>query len=56
MLFLDTSLVRPAEALPLGTVRSLAYFSPVMEEVLETKVNPEYYRYLRFRLQRFATS
>ena len=49
-------LVRPAEALPLGTVRSLAYFSPVIEEVLETKVNPEYCRYLRFRLQRFATS
>ena len=49
-------MVRPAEAMPLGTVRSLAYFAPVIEEVLETKVNPEYYRYLRHRLQRFATS
>ena len=49
-------MVRPAEAMPLGTVRSLAYFAPVIEEVLETKVSPEYYRYLRYRLQRFATS
>ena len=49
-------IVRRAEAMPLGTVRSLAYFSPVIEEVLETKVSPDYYRYLRHRLQRFATS
>ena len=25
-------MVRPAEAMPLGTVRSLAYFAPVIEE------------------------
>ena len=43
-------IVRPAEAMPLGTVRSLAYFSPVIEEALETKVSPDYYRYLRHRL------
>ena len=29
-------LIRPAEAPPLATVRSLAYFSPVIEEVLQT--------------------
>lgn len=30
-------LIRPAGAPPLGTIRSLAYFLPVIEEVLETK-------------------
>ena len=30
-------LVRPVDALPLGTIRSLAYFVPVIQEVLETK-------------------
>ena len=28
-------LIRPADAPPLGTIRSLAYFLPVIEEVLE---------------------
>jgi hypothetical protein len=45
-------LVRPEEALPLGTVRSLAYFAPAIEEVLETKVSPEYYQYLRGKIRR----
>jgi hypothetical protein len=45
--------VRPAGAPPLKTIRSLAYFSPVIEEVLESRVNPEYYRYLRQKTQRF---
>jgi hypothetical protein len=45
-------LVRPEEAMPLGTVRSLAYFVPAIEEVLETKVSPEYYQYLRGKIQR----
>lgn len=43
-------LVRPVDALPLGTVRSLAYFVPVIEEVLETKVGQDYFDYRRFRL------
>jgi len=47
-------LMRPAEAAPLGTVRSLAYFVPVIEEVLQTKVGPDYFRYLRGKLQRFT--
>ena len=47
-------LIRPADAPPLGTVRSLAYFMPVIEEVLETKVRPEYYQHLRVKLQRLA--
>jgi hypothetical protein len=45
-------IIRPEDALPLATVRSLAYFVPVIEEVLEIKVSPEYYRYLRWKLQR----
>ena len=43
---------RPADAPPLGIIRSLAYFSPVIEEVMQLKVGPEYFRHLRNRLQR----
>jgi hypothetical protein len=42
---------RPADAPPLAIVRSLAYFSPVIEEVLQLKVGPEYFQHLRLRLQ-----
>lgn len=48
-------LMRPADAAPLGTIRSLAYFSPVINEVLQLKVGHEYFHYVRQRLQR-ATS
>lgn len=44
---------RPAGATPLSTIRSLAYFSPVIEEVLASRVNPEYYQYLRHKIKRF---
>src|SRR5258708_5919004 len=43
-------LARPANALPLGIIRSLAYFSPVIEEVLSLSVSPEYFRFLRQRI------
>jgi hypothetical protein len=43
---------RPADAPPLGTIRSMAYFSPVIEEVLQLKVGREYFQHLRNRLQR----
>jgi len=43
-------LMRPADAPPLGTIRSLAYFVPVIEEVLELRVSPDYFHYLRHRL------
>jgi hypothetical protein len=46
-------LIRPPNAPPLGIIRSLAYFSPVIDEVLALRVNPEYYRYLRYKIQRF---
>jgi hypothetical protein len=45
-------LVRPENAPPLGTIRSLAYFLPVIEEVLELRVSPDYFQYLRYELQR----
>ena len=40
-------LFRPAEAPPLGTIRSLAYFVPLLDEVLELTVSQDYFRYLR---------
>lgn len=43
-------LVRPAGAPPLSTIRSLAYFLPVIEEVRELRVSPDYFRYLRHKL------
>jgi len=43
-------IVRPDDAQPLGVIRSLAYFGPVIDEVLESPVGPDYYRYLRQRL------
>jgi hypothetical protein len=49
-------LIRPANAPPLTTVRSLAYFLPVIEEVLETEVGEEYYEYARQKLQRLRPS
>ena len=47
-------LIRPASAPPLGMVRSLAYFSPVIEEVLRIEAGPDYFRYLRGKLQRLT--
>ena len=47
-------LIRPAGAAPLGTIRSLAYFSPVIEEVLQLQVGQEYFQHLRHKLQRAA--
>ena len=37
-------LIRPADAPPLGTIRSLAYFLPVIEEVLDLPVSPDYFQ------------
>ena len=47
-------LMRPADAPPLGTIRSLAYFLPVIEEVPELRVSQDYFHYLRHKLQRIA--
>jgi hypothetical protein len=49
-------LMRPADALPLGTIRSLAYFLPVIEEVLGMRVSPEYFQHVRRKLERIANN
>lgn len=46
-------LVRPAGAPALGAIRSLAYFGPVIEEVLHSPAGQDYYDYLRHRLARY---
>ena len=47
-------LMRPANAPPLGSIRSLAYFLPVIEEVLGLRVGPDYFQYLRQKLERIT--
>jgi len=49
-------MIRPSDAPPLGTIRSLAYFLPVINEVLEMRVSPDYFQYLRYKLARTAPS
>ncbi len=49
-------LIRRADAPPLGTIRSLAYFLPVIEEVLESRVSPDYFDYLRHKLARIGAT
>jgi hypothetical protein len=49
-------LMRPTDAPPLGTIRSLAYFLPVIEEVPNLRVSPDYFQYLRQKLARMAQS
>jgi hypothetical protein len=45
-------LIRPADAAPLRTIRSLADFLPVIDEVLSLRVNPDYFRHLRQKIER----
>jgi len=47
-------LMRPTDAPPLSTIRSLAYFLPVIEEVRELRISQDYFKYLRHKLQRTA--
>ena len=47
-------LMRPVDAPPLGTIRSLAHFLPVIEEVLDMRVRPEYFQHVRRKLARIA--
>ncbi|MGA7925134.1 MAG: hypothetical protein WCA20_03945 [Candidatus Sulfotelmatobacter sp.] len=49
-------LIRPAAAPPLGTIRSLAYFLPVIEEVMKLRASPAYFDYLRHKLTRANSS
>jgi len=42
--------IRSPGAMPLATVRSLAYFLPVIDEVLQLRISPEYFVHLRHKL------
>jgi hypothetical protein len=48
-------MIRPDGAPPLPTVRSLAYFLPVIDEVLATAVSPAYYQHVRNKLRHLTT-
>lgn len=47
-------LLRPPDAPPLPPIRSLAYFHPVIEELLRTPISDSYIQYLRHKMQPFA--
>ena len=49
-------LARPADAPPLGVIRSLEYFAPVIEEVLQTRPSPQYFHHLRQRIQKITAT
>lgn len=46
-------LLRAPSSPPLAAIRSLAYFSPVIDEVLALGVSQDYFRYLRYKIERF---
>ena len=47
------SLLRSADALKLGPIRSLHYFLPVIEEIRSVPVRADYIQYLRGKLAAF---
>jgi hypothetical protein len=47
-------LIRPADSPPLGTIRSLVYFLPVIEEMRGMRGSPDYFQYLCHKLERIA--
>ncbi len=47
-------LVRPADLPPLPPIRSLAYFQPVIDELLVHPMPDQYLDYLRLKLNRIA--
>ena len=47
-------LIRPADVPPLPPIRSLAYFLPVIEELLSQPVPESYHGYLRLKLHRMT--
>jgi hypothetical protein len=44
-------MIRPVDAPPLGAIRSLAYFLPLIEEALGLQVAPDYFQYLRRKVE-----
>jgi hypothetical protein len=49
-------LQRPAEAPPLAPIRSLAYFSPILEELKHNPTQDGYRDFLRIKLLQLANS
>jgi hypothetical protein len=49
-------LIRPADLPPLPPIRSLAYFQPVIDELLVHPMPENYLEYLRLKLNRFTRS
>jgi hypothetical protein len=49
-------MIRPDGAPPLPPIRSLAYFLPVIDEVLATDVSSAYYEHIRSKLRRLMTA
>ena len=49
-------LIRPADLPPLSPIRSLAYFQPVIDELLVNPMPENYLEYLRLKLNRLATA
>ena len=47
-------LMRTPGAPPLMPIRSLAYFLPVIEEVIEMRISPNYFLYLESKLRQLA--
>lgn len=47
-------LIRPADLPPLPPIRSLAYFHPIIDELLVHPMPENYLEYLRLKLNRFA--
>ena len=47
-------LIRPADGPPLSPIRSLAYFLPVIDELLAHPAPDNYLEYLRLKLRRMA--
>jgi hypothetical protein len=48
-------LLRPADVPPLSPIRSLAYFQPVIEELLADPAPDNYLDYLRLKLRHLTT-
>lgn len=48
-------LARPIDAAPLPPIRSLAYFRPVIDELLNQPLPGGYFDYLRLKLQNVAS-
>ena len=47
-------LLRSPEALPLSPIRSLAYFQPVIDELISSPLSDSYVEYLRNKMKPFA--